>query len=246
MKLIIGLGTGRCGTTSLARLLSAQMNAHISHEFDTIPTRVIPIWNTGGEKIIETLTQLQQAPHQLIGDVALFHLPYVELIAQSFPHVRFICLKRPKRATVQSFMKKTEFDDPWRSTGNPPKGPWSNAFPKFNAPTKKAACEMYWEYYYQECNRLQKLFPDSFFMFNTEDLNTSYGVKSILTACGIPEPEQRVLFFHENKSSAFAQCKGAIKHYARIALGNRTYEMLKRIYHRIKYRKLFSYSVQPV
>lgn len=245
-QLIIGLGTGRCGTTSLARLLNAQTNAYVSHEFDTIKPRSVPVWAQDEKLVLSTLNKIYQSHFQLVGDIGLFHLPYVELIAKTFPEVRFICLRRSKRATVQSFMKKTEFDDPWRHTNNPPKGPWSSAFPKFNALTKRKACEMYWEYYYQECDRLQKKFPNSFFMFNTEDLNTYYGVRSILTVCNIPEDKQSILFFHENRSSRFARCKGALKHYARVLLGNASYERIKRVYYQLRNRKFSGYTVQPV
>jgi hypothetical protein len=246
-QLIIGLGTGRCGTTSLARLLNAQANAWVSHELDNQPMPPIPRWAQDEAVVMIELERLLfQKKNILAGDVALFHLPYIERIAAKFPGVRFICMKRPKQATVKSFVKKTMLYERWRSDPEQDHLPWNQVFPKFNAATKEAACGMYWEYYYQECNRLQKLFPDSFFMFNMEDLSSPYGVKSILTACGIPESEQRILFFHENKLDSISLYKGAIKHYARIALGNRTYEMLKRMYHRIKYRKFFSYSIQPV
>lgn len=246
MGLIIGLGTGRCGTTSLARLLHAQSGAYVSHELDNLQTPPIPEWGQGVEKIIAALKQLPFEATTITGDVALFHLPYVEHIAATFPDVRFICMKRPKHATVSSFLKKTGYDDPWSIDAPAPQRPWGHAFPKFAASTKRHACELYWEYYYQECDRLQQKYPDSFFMFSTEDLSTSYGVRSILDACNIPRSKQRILFFHENKLNRVALYQGAIKHYARTILGNRTYEKIKRAYYRLKHTKSNTYFTQPV
>ena len=70
--------------------------------------------------------------------------------------------------------------------------PW---FPQYDLP-KKEAIGKYWEAYYAlaEC-----YVDESFRMFDLYDLNTIDGIKSILDFAGVPEEQQVVKVFHENR-----------------------------------------------
>lgn len=135
----IGLGTGRSGTSSLAKLLSAQHDALCFHEMNPSVVRFAgtprPILNTidefqaildGGAPSMLTVDlsrgvsaraydRLRQMTRvRLIGDIALYYLQYVDLIVERNKNVRFICLRRDKEETVESWMRKSAVGR-WRS-----------------------------------------------------------------------------------------------------------------------------------
>jgi hypothetical protein len=137
--IVIGLGTGRSGTASLAKLLNAQRDALCFHEMNPSCVRFFgtlkPILNTidefqsilnGGdpsmlavdlsravsEKAYDRLSGMQKV--RLLGDIAFYYLSYVEQIAERNANVRFVCLRRDEEETIESWMTKSSVER-WRS-----------------------------------------------------------------------------------------------------------------------------------
>jgi hypothetical protein len=131
--IVIGLGTGRSGTASLGKLLSAQRDAFCFHEMNPACVRFFgtprPILNgvdeyqailDGGSPSMVTVDlsrpvvakaydRLCAMPCvRLIGDVAFYYLTYVEAIAARNQNVRFLCMRRDIDETVASWMKWLE------------------------------------------------------------------------------------------------------------------------------------------
>jgi hypothetical protein len=137
--IVIGLGTGRSGTASLAKLLNAQHEALCFHEMNPSCVRFFgtprPILNTiaefqtildGGNTSMLTVDlarpvsavaydRLCAMPRvRLLGDIAFYYLSYVDAIAERNENVRFICLRRDEEETVESWMHKSSINR-WRS-----------------------------------------------------------------------------------------------------------------------------------
>ena len=137
--IVIGLGTGRSGTASLAKLLNAQADALCFHEMNPSCVRFFgtprPILNAidefqaildGGDSSMLTVDlgravsaaaydRLCAMPRvRLLGDIAFYYLSYVDAIAARNENVRFICLRRDEEETVESWMRKSAIDR-WRS-----------------------------------------------------------------------------------------------------------------------------------
>lgn len=137
--IVIGLGTGRSGTASLARLLNAQTNSLCFHEMNPSVVRFSgtprPFLNAidefqaildGGEpsmltvdlsravaaRAYDELCRMKRV--RLIGDIAFYYLTYVELLARHNPNVRFVCLRRDREKTIRSWMRKSAIER-WRS-----------------------------------------------------------------------------------------------------------------------------------
>jgi hypothetical protein len=137
--IVIGLGTGRSGTASLAKLLSSQRDAMCFHEMNPSCVRFTgtpqPILNTidefqaildGGNssrltvdlgravaaRAYDELCRMERV--RVIGDVACYYLTYVEEIAARNANVRFVSLKREREATIESWVKKVAIPR-WRS-----------------------------------------------------------------------------------------------------------------------------------
>ena len=99
--IILGIGSGRCGTLSLAHMLNRQPGVQVSHEErPRLPWKRLP-----GERVIrERFARMRRhGNRRILGDVALFYLPYVEDAIVIEPSIRIVCLKRPREEVVQSF-----------------------------------------------------------------------------------------------------------------------------------------------
>lgn len=237
--IVFGLGTGRSGTASLAKLLNAQKDAMCFHEMNPSCVRFFgtprPILNTvdeyqtildGGDPSMLTVDlgrgvatkaydELCTMPRVgLIGDIAFYYLSYVDAIVARNPNVRFVCLKRDKNATVKSWMAKSQLER-WRSkriadklgaaiTREPyqesrnfwmehdgiewAKDPiWDKCFPKFAGPTKIEAIAQYWDYYYEESEKLAAKYPGVFMIIKSEDINITAHQVELLAFCGVPK-----------------------------------------------------------
>jgi hypothetical protein len=238
-KIVIGLGSGRSGTASLSSLLDRQAGAICFHEMN--PSCAVfsgnpqPHLNAvsefqkllrGGNRAclsidysrpysVTTYQKLQDmAELNLIGDIAYYYLSYVDDLLGLVPECVFVCIKRDRSKTVNSWLKKsaikrwpslwladrlksvltrtpfyTEYNYWQEHDGSQwKKDPvWDSCFPKFEAASKEEAIGMYWDYYYLEADRLQKKYPDRFRVFDVKDLSHSEGQKRILSFIGIPE-----------------------------------------------------------
>jgi hypothetical protein len=241
--IVIGLGSGRSGTASLAKLLRAQPDALCFHEMNPSCVRFTgttrPILNTidefqaivdGGDPsaltvdlarpvVADAYDQLCRMDRvRTIGDIAFYYLSYVEAIAAHNANVRFICLKRDKDETVESWMKKTSINR-WRSKKvadrlaawitrgpyhqgiNPwmehdgtvwmPDLVWDKCFPKFSAASKREAVSKYWDFYYDEAERLVSRLGDTFRIVETNQLSERSSQRDLLTFCGF-EPQSHI------------------------------------------------------
>jgi hypothetical protein len=137
--IVIGIGTGRSGTASLAKLLNAQQDAVCFHEMNPSCVRFHgtprPILNAidefqavvdGGDPSMLTVDLGRRVAAEaydrlcrmkrvrLIGDIAFYYLTYVEAILARNPRTRFVCLQRDRAETVESWLRQAEIKR-WRS-----------------------------------------------------------------------------------------------------------------------------------
>jgi hypothetical protein len=251
--IVIGLGSGRTGTASLARLINSQQGAICFHELN--PTGVVfkgnpqPVLNTinefqaiisGGNKAflaidyarpasVKTYNQLQSMDCvKIMGDIAYYYLKYVDDILHINTNVRFVCIKRDKQETVESWLEKSSIHR-WQSlwiadwfkslitrtpfhrsknfwqehdgTEYQPDPVWDKTFPKFEAASKREAIEKYWDYYYAEAEQLAAQHPEHFRIFDISEMSHPAGQKNILGFIGVPEHEMVLRDkFHEHQS----------------------------------------------
>lgn len=231
--IVFGLGSGRSGSQSLARLLGLQPGALVTHEKNPHDLA----WTGAEDAVLANLREFEQAlatgrprlritleepnrdviarlgeerPIRLAGDVAFYYLPYVRTILAANPDVRFICLRRDRESTIDSFLDKTVKRRPFaflervglrrvknrnhwvehdgtRWDSDPV---WDRCFPKYDADDKRSALEMYWDDYYQTAERLQAELPDRFRLEPIEALNDESGQDALLEFVGVPEDER--------------------------------------------------------
>jgi hypothetical protein len=193
-RVMIGLGTGRCGTNSLAALIALQPGALGTHERHGPAVA----W-TGGEaevdRVLDELASDLAAGATLVGEIGLYYLPYVARIRARFPTARFVVLQRDRARTVESFMEKTaDKSNHWAPT---PRGArharWDHCFPTYEAAlSKREAIGRYWDEYYAATAALERAEPSVFLTVRTEELGEVATQRRILDFLGVPAAAQRI------------------------------------------------------
>lgn len=192
-QLIIGLGSGRCGTSSLSILLNEQNNCVSSHES-------LEHNYTWGQNFstINNIIKQRFINNKFVAETASYLLPNVDEFIEFYPNVKFIILKRGMIETVKSFMYKTRNRNHWQTHNGTKYNHcrWDRSFPKFEAKNKQHAIELYWEMYYDLCSTINR---DRCFYINTPDLNDESICTEMLRWCGFTGPIYKNILANERK-----------------------------------------------
>jgi hypothetical protein len=194
-RYIFGLGTGRCGSMTLANLLTLQDDCIVSHEIGGYPHLS---WIPNSESLQKYLNKISVRKNKVIGDVAFYTLPYAKFILERYPDTKFVVLQRDREETINSYMKKTEGRNHWM----PHNGTqwsldvWDKCYPKFHAETKKEALGKYYDLYYTSCGEIPK---DSIYWLKTAELNDESKCLDMLSWCGFERP--RYLTMQKNRGN---------------------------------------------
>lgn len=184
-KLIIGLGTGRCGTHSLNKLLDSQKGVISLHE----PLKHLPTWEFSIEiyNLIKKEIDILFKKYSTVSIVAFNYLPYVTRLMQDYS-TSVVILKRERRDTVESYFKWAGKGNRnfWQNHDSIKWNPcvWDRCYPNYDNMTMKEAIGQYWDDYYYICDLITKE-NENANIFPTKFLNTAKGVNKILDACGI-------------------------------------------------------------
>jgi len=170
-NLIIGFGTGRCGTTSFASLLAKQKGLTVTNETYLLPfEKHLPVFYkallsmaANGDKVKVKNPELYLSAEEMIDkrdyeqvqpvirklfkgkalvDVAYYWLNYIEDLSVIFPDLKAVCLFRPKEDVVNSFVRHVGNDNE----------KWKN-FPWYRDIDRKLVRE-YYDRYYGKCANL--------------------------------------------------------------------------------------------
>ena len=191
-RIVLGLGTGRCGTLSLARLLDRQPGCRATHEEPPLLA-----WDAEdpGKWVRARFGRMRRRGGAVVADVASFYLPYVEAALDQEPTLRVVCLERPRAEVVDSFAR-------WMGTvlplptnhwaASPPDGVyhdpvWSRIFPKYPETDLAACVGRYWDEYRDRVADLARRHPGRVRVFPTESLNAEAGVRDLLRFAGFPD-----------------------------------------------------------
>jgi len=194
-KIILGVGSGRCGTLSLAVLLDLQKDSKFTHERPPLMP-FEPCTHAYDAK----KKQILELEDTYVGDVASSLIGYTEWFIEDYPNIKIVCLKRNKKECIESFLRKTKGRNNFQY-GKEERTIFCITSPDYSADiTKREAVDEYYNDYYRIAEFLEKDFPNNFKIFNTEDLNTHKGVSDILEFCEFKDKTISIgLQFNETK-----------------------------------------------
>lgn len=196
-SIILGIGTGRCGSRSLAEVLNQQPDVRVTHEL--LP--LLP-WHAGDARRViacrfARFRRERSAP--IVGDVASFYLPYLEDAFALELDLRVICLERPCEEVVRSFCNWLDHVHPL-PTNHWARSPadgwyhepiWTRIFPHYETQEREAGIRRYWNEYKTRIAALAQQFPDNVRVFPTADvLNSEAHQREMLAFVGIPHDQQ--------------------------------------------------------
>lgn len=203
--LIIGLGTGRCGTKSLASLLGKCKGISSSHEFrgrNSAPHRLS--WYFSKKEIKERLNYIDKYEHPFVADVSSYYLNYIEYLVKNVKKLKIIYLHRPIREVTNSFMSKTHFEtekdtNHWFSyshkdmkNGIYRKVSWDRCFPKYKrVKNKRRAILRYCRHYEKKMDKYFKKYPDKILPIELRFFNCKETQRAMYRFIGI-SPRNRV------------------------------------------------------
>lgn len=197
-SIILGIGAGRSGGFSLAKVLRQQPDTICSH----VEQPLLP-WNHDNRRrvIEERFARFRlHGKARLLGDVASSYLPYVEDAIAAEPDIRIVCLKRPREEVVASFCRSLDESMPLPTNhwaAQPAQGwyhdpNWTRIFPQYDTQHREDGIRRYWNDYYERVDDLVCRYPEHVRLFDAhESLNSEAGLRDLLGFVGIP-PEQQV------------------------------------------------------
>ena len=182
-ELVIGMGTGRSGSTSLAAQLGTIENSCSTHE-----NPPLVFWSPTPDQVSFHLRRLAKMVryHALVADCAHWWINLVDDLVHEFPAVKFIGLTRDKWECMVSFARVKGLgrgtfnhwtrhpNDIWLSTV------WDPTYPTFETPTwaerspdraKWEMIEQYLDLYECKMESAAARFKERFLLLEMESLN---------------------------------------------------------------------------
>jgi len=195
-RLVIGLGTGRCGSTSLAARLGAVANSCSTHE-----NPPLVYWMPAPEQVSFHLRRFAMLLryYELVADCAHWWINLVDVLVDEFPQIKFVGLERDKYACAISFARikgvgRSTFNhwarhpnSVWSSTA------WDPTYPTFDTPDSatrdpdRAKWEMidkYLDLYHLMKVDAAARLPDKFLLLQTEQLNDTQCIARLYSFIG--------------------------------------------------------------
>ena len=192
-KLIIGTGTGRCGTKSLAKLLGLQEGTRATHEKHGGLDRRRPLG--------EYLDDLEASDEPVVADVNPGYGSHPDL-HREWLNRRFslVWLHRPLHEYLRSSMRHSwnhgaqkhnnEFlTDPGKHGYRVADYGWQNSFPKFDE-LAGFPQEVIYTHFWNWCERISREFSheNGALHMHTHDLNHPEAVRDLLVWLGYSNP----------------------------------------------------------
>ena len=181
-QLVIGLGPGRCGSTSLTAMLGAVANSCCTHE-----TPPLIFWKPQSEQVDFHLKRFRLLTryYSLVADVSHWWLNSIEQVLHQFPNAKVIGLIRDEDDCAMSFMRIQGFGEgssnPWVACGSYWRsGHWDPTYPTYDLPryadrspdfAKLELIKRYVHEYNAQIERMSNNSPDRVRLVRTEELS---------------------------------------------------------------------------
>lgn len=197
-RMLLVVGTGRCGLVSLVSLLNQQPSTKVTLEDPPLlPWKLTP---DSGRVVRERLARLRRASDaRVVGDAAAFYLPWLEDALAADPGLHVLTLRRPREEVAASFGRfLDEYNafptNHWArepAAGSSHEPLWTRTFPQYDTTDRAEGVRRYWDEYASRLDDLAARYPQALRVFDMQEaLNTELGQRELLDFAGFPREEQ--------------------------------------------------------
>jgi len=191
-KLVIGLGSGRCGTVSLRELLKHQ-GFDATHELELMP------WEPDYNLCDSVIQKVLDRDNQLVSDIGYYYLPYLRRILTEYPNVKCVCLKRDQVQVIQSFLRFSRYNYWSKPYHNREETEWDATFPTYDNVSKCSGISLYYDEYYKKAEELARLHPNNMRIFEMNEVfNERVGQRELFDFIGIEGKLKMRINMHAN------------------------------------------------
>ena len=197
-QVVLGLGTGRCGSTTLSAAIASIPDALSTHEQ---PPFVF--WEPLEEQVRFHLDRFRMLADyfSVVFDAAHWWLNVADRFLAEFPQGKIVGLHRQTGSCVRSFMhvkgRGRGSDNHWAPPGNPiwTSNWWDPTYPSYPVPmvpnfdpdtAKAVLIERYVTEYNGTLKSLAATFPNRVLLVRTEDLNESASTARLSALLKVP------------------------------------------------------------
>lgn len=173
---VLGVGTGRCGTMSLAEIVGACKNTTTLHEGYLADWDLSSLNNC--KHMIEAMKMWSHSG-VLAANSSFNMLPFVGLVREEIPELRVVCLHRDKLETVRSFERRLG-DKPLMDLSGTDEETKYETFPNVVGG---------WEAYWLMCEEMMAQIPGRYDM-QMEDLNSKLELGRLFDYLEIPSEDR--------------------------------------------------------
>lgn len=186
-KLVIGFGTGRCGTKSLAMFIDRQDSAFCSHEY-------VGAWDTQYGDYFHSLSAIYKNDFPIVGNISAGWIHQIDRLIQDIPNISIILLDRGSvKEVADSFFSYMSESPLARRTDLRGTYPIEERLFSYNAIFRSV------DRYVHKQETLLKSFPKHIMRVRTKDLSKRGTQEGILEWIGIDPKKGNYDMPHRNK-----------------------------------------------
>ena len=207
--IVIGLSSSRVESKKIFSFLKEDENISVNYESDIKNFS----WNNSEniilkrieilEKNIYNNTTSSKKSFKSFGEVCFYVLPYLEILINNFPYLKFICTTKSRQKTyddimtditnennflLRLFLFRKKFKNHFINHNGKK---WQKdyildkCYPKFKLESLEKSIEEYIDLYYSNVKSIEKKYPNNLKVFYSDELQSKYGKKKISSFIGI-------------------------------------------------------------
>ena len=178
--MFLGVGTGRCGTVSLAKLIGDCDNCVVFHEANwghkqhKHNTPLPWVFDEDQASLRMKNMKKRESVDSLFGDVAFYYLNYLDFFLEKYPNLKIVHIYRDKEEVVKSYLAKTSSEfgpkdyDNWTKGSNIADKIWTPCYPQYEVDSKREGISRYYDEYISKTEK----YKDRMFEIDVKNLNS--------------------------------------------------------------------------
>ena len=206
---MIGLSSSRVESKKIFSFLKKEDSIFVNYESDLEKFS----WNNSENIIFKRIQNLEnkfysntssnKKQFKAFGEVCFYMLPYLEILINNFPYLKFICTTKSRKKSYNDIIKditnernfllrlflfRKKFKNHFVNHDGKK---WEKdyildkCYPKFELNSLNSAIEEYIDLYYSNVKKIEKKYPNNLKIFYSDELQSKYGKKKIFSFIGI-------------------------------------------------------------